>query len=73
MSSNANQNAPSAPLLDRSDVRVKHETGVSGAVRAFTVIRPRSVNFSALSVRLESIWVSLIGSPITSSGILLFT
>ncbi|OWV99810.1 ABC transporter permease [Rhizobium sp. R693] len=35
MSSNANQNAPSAPLLDRSDVRVKHETGISGAIRAF--------------------------------------
>ncbi|WP_431323041.1 sugar ABC transporter permease [Rhizobium sp. YTU87027] len=35
MSSNANQNAPSAPLLDRSDVRVKHETGISGAILTF--------------------------------------
>ena len=35
MSSNIDQNAPSATLLDRSDVRVKHETGVSGGIRAF--------------------------------------
>jgi D-xylose transport system permease protein len=49
MSSNANQNAPSAPLLDRSDVRVKHETGVSGAVRAFTD-RVRSGDLGSLPV-----------------------
>ncbi|OWW04500.1 ABC transporter permease [Rhizobium sp. R72] len=35
MSGNANQNAQSAPLLDRNDVRVKHETGATGAIRAF--------------------------------------
>ncbi|WP_025661292.1 ABC transporter permease [Rhizobium sp. IBUN] len=49
MSSNANQNAPSAPLLDRSDVRVKHETGVSGAVRAFAD-RVRSGDLGSLPV-----------------------
>src|SRR6185369_16435883 len=49
MSSNANQNAPSAPLLDRSDVRVKHETGVSSAVRAFAD-RVRSGDLGSLPV-----------------------
>jgi len=49
MSSNANQNAPSAPLLDRSDVRVKHETGASGAVRAFAD-RVRSGDLGSLPV-----------------------
>lgn len=49
MSSNANQNAPSAPLLDRSDVRVKHETGVSGTVRAFAD-RVRSGDLGSLPV-----------------------
>ncbi|EJL51923.1 MULTISPECIES: ABC transporter permease [unclassified Rhizobium] len=49
MSSNANQSAPSAPLLDRSDVRVKHETGVSGAIRAFAD-RVRSGDLGSLPV-----------------------
>jgi D-xylose transport system permease protein len=35
MTGNVNQNAPPVALLDRSDVRVKHETGVGGAIRAF--------------------------------------
>ncbi|MBZ9792081.1 sugar ABC transporter permease [Rhizobium sp. 3T7] len=49
MNSNANQSAPSAPLLDRSDVRVKHETGVSGAIRAFAD-RVRSGDLGSLPV-----------------------
>ncbi len=52
------KNAPSAaPLLDRSDVRVKHETGVGGAIRAF-FNRVRSGELGALPVvvGLAIIW-----------------
>jgi D-xylose transport system permease protein len=37
------------PLLDRSDVRVKHETGLSGAIRAF-LDRVRSGDLGSLPV-----------------------
>ena len=49
--------APAAPLLDRSDVRVKHETGVGGAIRAFGD-RVRSGELGALPVvvGLAIIW-----------------
>ena len=41
--------APTAPLLDRSDVRVKHATGIGGAVRSF-LDRVRSGELGALPV-----------------------
>ena len=49
--------APAAPLLDRSDVRVKHETGFGGAIRAF-LDRVRSGDLGALPVvvGLAIIW-----------------
>ena len=51
-------NAPAAtPLLDRSDVRVKHETGIGGAIRSFAD-RVRSGELGALPVvvGLAIIW-----------------
>jgi D-xylose transport system permease protein len=52
--SNEPQGAPqperqTAPLLDRSDVRVKHATGISGAIAAF-VERVRSGDLGSLPV-----------------------
>ena len=49
--------APAAPLLDRSDVRVKHETGVGGAIRSF-IDSVRSGELGALPVvvGLAIIW-----------------
>ncbi len=49
--------APAAPLLDRSDVRVKHETGFGGAIRSF-LDRVRSGDLGALPVvvGLAIIW-----------------
>jgi D-xylose transport system permease protein len=49
--------APATPLLDRSDERVKHETGVGGAIRAF-LDRVRSGELGALPVvvGLAIIW-----------------
>ncbi len=49
--------APAAPLLDRSDVRVRHETGFGGAIRAFGD-RVRSGELGALPVvvGLAIIW-----------------
>jgi D-xylose transport system permease protein len=40
---------PGAPLLDRSDERVKHETGIAGAIRAF-LGRVRSGDLGSLPV-----------------------
>jgi D-xylose transport system permease protein len=39
------------PLLDRSDVRVKHEDGISGSIRAF-LVRVRSGDLGSLPVVL---------------------
>ena len=49
--------APAAPLLDRGDVRVKHETGFGGAIRSF-LDRVRSGDLGALPVvvGLAIIW-----------------
>ncbi|UDL96256.1 sugar ABC transporter permease [Lichenihabitans sp. PAMC28606] len=48
---------PAVPLLDRSDVRVKHEAGVGGAIRAF-FNRVRSGDLGSLPVivGLAIIW-----------------
>ena len=43
------KNAAPGPLLDRSDVRVKHETGIGGAIRSF-LDRVRSGDLGALPV-----------------------
>lgn len=50
-------NKPSAPLLDRSDERVKHAEGISGAIRAF-LDRVRSGDLGSLPVivGLAIIW-----------------
>jgi D-xylose transport system permease protein len=45
----ANRENKSAPLIDRSDVRVSHEAGVAGALRAF-LIRVRSGDLGSLPV-----------------------
>ncbi|CAN7641845.1 sugar ABC transporter permease [Pararhizobium sp. LjRoot235] len=49
MTGTANENAGVATMLDRSDIRVKHETGISGAVRAF-IDRIRSGDLGSLPV-----------------------
>ncbi len=49
MTDPAKTNATATIMLDRSDVRVKHETGVGGAVRAF-VDRVRSGDLGSLPV-----------------------
>ncbi len=57
MSGDNKNAAPAAQLLDRSDVRVKHATGVGGAIRAFGD-RVRSGELGALPVvvGLAIIW-----------------
>jgi D-xylose transport system permease protein len=57
MSGETNNQQPPGPLLDRSDVRVKHETGVSGAIRSF-INRVRSGDLGSLPVivGLAIIW-----------------
>ncbi|HET7412118.1 MAG TPA: sugar ABC transporter permease, partial [Pararhizobium sp.] len=49
MTSNVEDEAPASPLLDRSDVRVKHATGVGGTMRAFGD-RVRSGDLGSLPV-----------------------
>lgn len=49
MTGTANENVGVATMLDRSDIRVKHETGISGAVRAF-IDRIRSGDLGSLPV-----------------------
>jgi D-xylose transport system permease protein len=49
MTGTANENAGVATMLDRSDIRVKHETGISGAIRAF-IDRIRSGDLGSLPV-----------------------
>jgi D-xylose transport system permease protein len=49
MTDNAENHAPTGPLLDRADVRVKHEAGMSGALRAFAD-RVRSGDLGSLPV-----------------------
>ncbi len=57
MSGSTQKPAPAAPLLDRSDERVKHATGFGGAIRAF-LDRVRSGELGALPVvvGLAIIW-----------------
>lgn len=49
MTSNIEDDVPAAPLLDRSDERVKHATGLSGAIGAF-IDRIRSGDLGSLPV-----------------------
>ena len=49
MSENIKNAVPTGPLLDRSDERVKHETGLAGAIRRFRD-RVRSGELGALPV-----------------------
>ncbi|CAN7641894.1 sugar ABC transporter permease [Pararhizobium sp. LjRoot255] len=49
MTGTANENAGVVTMLDRSDIRVKHETGISGAIRAF-IDRIRSGDLGSLPV-----------------------
>ena len=49
MSAEAGEKPVSAPLLDRSDVRVRHDTGVSGALRGL-IDRVRSGDLGSLPV-----------------------
>ena len=57
MTKGAEQNAQAAPLLDRSDERVKHAEGIGGSVRAFCD-RVRSGDLGSLPVvvGLAIIW-----------------
>ncbi len=57
MSAEIEKVAPAAPLLDRSDERVKHEKGIGGAIRAF-FDRVRSGDLGSLPVivGLAIIW-----------------
>ena len=57
MSAEIDKVAPAAPLLDRSDERVKHEKGIGGAIRAF-FDRVRSGDLGSLPVivGLAIIW-----------------
>jgi D-xylose transport system permease protein len=49
MSAETKKEAPASALLDRSDVRVKHEAGLVGALRAF-LVRVRSGDLGSLPV-----------------------
>ena len=49
MSSDIGKSPQGAPLLDRSDVRVRHDTGVGGAIRGF-LDRVRSGDLGSLPV-----------------------
>ena len=49
MTEDGSNDAPATPLLDRSDVRVRHEAGIGGAVRAF-LDRVRSGDLGSLPV-----------------------
>ena len=57
MTSNVEGTPPTAPLLDRSDVRVRHDTGIGGAIRSLTD-RVRSGDLGSLPVvvGLAIIW-----------------
>ncbi len=57
MTKDIENGAPAAPLLDRGDVRVKHEAGFGGAVRSF-LDRVRSGDLGSLPVivGLAIIW-----------------
>lgn len=57
MTNTTENDAPAAPLLDRSDERVRHDDGVGGAVRAF-LDRVRSGDLGSLPVvvGLAIIW-----------------
>ncbi len=57
MSSNVEGTPPSEPLLDRSDVRVRHDTGIGGAIRSLAD-RVRSGDLGSLPVvvGLAIIW-----------------
>ena len=49
MTTEGHESRPAAAALDRSDVRVKHETGIGGAVRSF-IDRVRSGDLGSLPV-----------------------
>ena len=57
MTSDVGGTPPAAPLLDRSDVRVRHDTGIGGAIRSLTD-RVRSGDLGSLPVvvGLAIIW-----------------
>jgi D-xylose transport system permease protein len=57
MTKGAGQNAQAAPLLDRSDERVKHAEGIGGSVRAFgDRIRSGDLGSLPVVVGLAIIW-----------------
>ncbi len=57
MSSNVEGTPPAEPLLDRSDVRVRHDTGIGGAIRSLTDrIRSGDLGSLPVVVGLAIIW-----------------
>jgi D-xylose transport system permease protein len=57
MTKGAEQNAQAAPLLDRSDERVKHAEGIGGSVRAFwDKVRSGDLGSLPVVVGLAIIW-----------------
>jgi D-xylose transport system permease protein len=71
VSTNSNDQAPSSVLLDRSDVRVKHEVGFTGTLRAFlTRVRSGDLGSLPVIVGLIIIWsvFSFLNPIFLSSG-----
>jgi D-xylose transport system permease protein len=71
VSMDSNDQAPASALLDRSDVRVKHEVGFAGTLRAFlTRVRSGDLGSLPVIVGLVIIWTvfSSINPIFLSSG-----
>jgi D-xylose transport system permease protein len=71
VSTDSNDQAPASALLDRSDVRVKHEVGFAGTLRAFlTRVRSGDLGSLPVIVGLVIIWTvfSSINPIFLSSG-----
>jgi D-xylose transport system permease protein len=71
VSMDSNDQAPASALLDRSDVRVKHEVGFAGMLRAFlTRVRSGDLGSLPVIVGLVIIWTvfSSINPIFLSSG-----
>src|SRR5277367_312997 len=69
MTTEGHESRPAATALDRSDVRVRHETGIGGAVRSF-IDRVRSGDLGSLPVivSLGIVCVLMLGEIDLSVG-----